>query len=73
MLPGITHRRHSPRLPIPSLPGVPLLQRNGHDHHTRAIAMASWSAGVIVGTAAGAIIFGGRHAAAGDAAPPEGE
>jgi hypothetical protein len=73
MLPGISNRRHSARLPIPSLPGLPLLQRNGHDHHTRTIAMASWSAGVIVGTAAGAIIFGGARHAAGDDDAPEGE
>ena len=74
MLPGIPHRRQSARLPIPSLPGLPLLQRNGHDHHTRTIAMASWSAGVIVGTAAGAILFGGaRHAATEGEAAAEGE
>jgi hypothetical protein len=58
MLPGIPHRQHASRLPIPGL-----LHRNGHDHHTRTIAVASWSAGLLVGTAAGAIIFG-RHPAA---------
>ena len=73
MLPGIPHRRHASRLPIPSLPGLPVLHRNGHDHHMRTIAMASWSAGLIVGTAAGAILFGGRHTAAGDEAVPEAE
>jgi hypothetical protein len=71
MLPGIPHRRHSSRVPISSLTG--LLSRNGHDHHTRTIAMASWSAGLVVGTAAGAILFGGRDTAAADEAPPEGE
>jgi hypothetical protein len=59
MLPGIPHRRRS-RLPIPSMPSF---GRNGHDHHTQAIAVASWSAGLVIGTAAGAILFGGRHGA----------
>jgi hypothetical protein len=59
MLPGIPHRHHGPRL---SMPGIGLLHHNGHDHHTRAIALASWSAGLVVGTAAGAIMFRGRHA-----------
>jgi hypothetical protein len=65
MLPGIPHRHHGSRLSMPSvsMPGVGLLHHNGHDHHTRTIALASWSAGLVIGTAAGAILFGGRHAA----------
>jgi hypothetical protein len=67
MLPGIPHR-HASRQPISGL-----LHRNGHDHHTRTIAVASWSAGLVVGTAAGAILFGGRHAAAEDDSADGGE
>jgi hypothetical protein len=40
-------------------------RRNGHDHHdhhTRSVAIASAGAGMVVGTAAGALLFGGRHA-----------
>jgi hypothetical protein len=45
------------------MPSLGLLHHDGHDHHTRTVALASWSAGLVVGTAAGAILFGGRHAA----------
>ena len=64
MLPGIPHRHHGLRLSLPGvpMPGMGLLHHNGHDHHTRAIALASWSAGLVLGTAAGAILFRGRHA-----------
>ena len=57
----IPTRQHATRLPIPSglpIPGLP--HRNGHDHHTRTIALASLGAGLVVGTAAGAIVFSGR-------------
>jgi hypothetical protein len=64
MLPGIPHRHRSSRLPIPNLPVPGLLHRNGHDR-TRNIALASWSAGLVIGTAAGAILFG-RHSETGD-------
>jgi hypothetical protein len=62
MLTKTPHRQHASRLPIPTslpLPGLP--HRNGHEQHTRAIALASLSAGLVVGTAAGAIVFSGRH------------
>jgi hypothetical protein len=67
MLPGIPHRHHASRLPIPSLAMPGMLHRNGHDRHTRTIALASWSAGLVVGTAAGAILFGRHSETTGDA------
>jgi hypothetical protein len=69
MLTKLATRQHAVRLPLPSslpLPGLP--HRNGHEQHTRTIALASLGAGLVVGTAAGAVVFGGRHAPADQAA-----
>jgi hypothetical protein len=65
MLPGISHRHHGSRLAIPNMPmpSIGMLHHDGHDHHMRTVALASASAGLVVGTAAGAILFGGRHGA----------
>jgi hypothetical protein len=71
MLPGIPHRQHASRLPMLSLTVPGMLHRNGHDHHTRTVALASWSAGLVIGTAAGAILFGRHSEAAGDASVAE--
>jgi hypothetical protein len=37
------------------------MHRNGHDHHTRTIAIASCGAGLAIGTAAGALMVRTRH------------
>ena len=47
--------------------GIParLLHRNGHNHHTAAIALASCGAGLAIGTAAGALMAHTLHRAPG--------
>jgi hypothetical protein len=78
MLSVIPHRRRSSTplsamahaLPgLPSLPGLPA--RDGHSH-MRIVAAASATAGLAVGTAAGAVIFSGRgHHGHGEQAPEQ--
>ena len=72
MLSSLPHRHQATRLPIAGHMSIPMLShRNGHDHRIRTIALASWGAGVVVGTAAGALLFSGRHPSTAEQMPAE--
>jgi hypothetical protein len=63
MLSPLTHRHRATRMSIPERMPIPMrARRDGHDHQMRTVALASAGAGMVVGTAAGALLFGGRHA-----------
>jgi hypothetical protein len=60
MLSRIPGRHGGSRMAIRTA-SLPLLHRNGHDHHTAAVAIACCGAGLAIGTAAGALMVRTRY------------